>query len=98
MANTHPDGLEAMRAELDEIDRRLLNAIRDRMQVVNRIADYKRIHDVAVMQPDRMKAIRKRVEAFARENKIDVAFLDGLYDAIFAETCRVEEEVIGAAK
>ena len=98
MANTHPDGLEALRAELDDIDRHLLGAIRDRMKVAIRIADYKRLHDVPVMQPDRMKLIRKRVESFARDNNIDVAFLDGLYNAIFEETCRVEEAVISATK
>ena len=98
MANTNSEALEALRAELDDIDRRLLNAISDRMNVVLRIADYKRVHDVPVMQPDRMKLIRKRVEDFARENNLDPAFLDGLYDAIFEETCRVEEEFIGATK
>jgi chorismate mutase-like protein len=91
-------GLEALRAQLDEIDRNLLHVVRDRIQLCIRIGEYKRQHAIAMMQPHRVNAVHERAEAFAMQNGMNTGFLRQLYDVIIAETCRLEDEVIGSGE
>ncbi|MGP3926317.1 chorismate mutase family protein [Streptomyces sp. 8N616] len=90
------DGLEALRDELDRIDQRLLGTIRERLDCCVRIAEYKREHDVPMMQPHRIGVVQARAAEFADQQGIDPAFLRNLYEIIIAETCRVETLVIDA--
>lgn len=87
--------LEGLRAQLDKTDERLLGVVRDRIQLCARIGEYKRQHDIAMMQPHRVNAVHARAEAFAIQNGLNPQFLRKLYDTIIEETCRLEDEVIG---
>ncbi|SDP79980.1 chorismate mutase family protein [Lentzea jiangxiensis] len=92
-----PDArLEALRAELDGIDLRLLDVLRDRIRLCVRIAEHKREFDVPMMQPHRIGVVQERAARYGASHGIDQAFLRSLYDLVIGETCRVEDEVIGA--
>jgi 4-amino-4-deoxychorismate mutase len=88
------EDLESLRAELDTIDRSLLEAVRDRLNVCVRIAEVKRDHDVPMLQPHRITFVQDRAAAFGAEHGIDGEFLRRLYDLLIEETCRVEDLVI----
>jgi chorismate mutase-like protein len=88
------DDLETLRARLDTIDERLLDALRERIQCCLEIADFKRRNRVPMMQPHRIAAVQERAARYAAEHGIDAEFLHHLYDLIIAETCRVEDLVI----
>lgn len=91
--------LESLRAELDQVDERLLEAVRERISCCVRIARYKRAHTVPMMQPHRIVAVHERAAAFGARHGIDQEFLHLLYDLVIAEACRVEDLVIeGAAQ
>ena len=92
---TAVDDLERLRAQLDALDRTLLQTLRDRIRCCVRIADVKRRHGVPMMQPHRIAVVRERAAAYGAEHGIDAAFLQRLYDLIIEETCRVEDLVIG---
>jgi chorismate mutase len=92
--NDDQNGLTRMRAELDAIDNRLLDAVRDRIEVCVRIAHHKREHAVPMMQPHRIDAVQQRAANYGAENGVSQAFLSQLYDLIIGETCRVETLVI----
>ena len=92
--NDDQDGLTHLRAELDGIDIRLLDAVRDRIEVCVRIARHKREHAVPMMQPHRIDAVQRRAANYGVENGVSQAFLSQLYDLIINETCRVETLVI----
>lgn len=83
--------LEDLRAKLDRIDGRLLEQLRDRINCCLEIADYKREHNVAMMQPQRIAVVQERAARYGAEHGIDGDFLRSLYDLIIAETCRVED-------
>lgn len=89
-------GLERLRAELDAIDGRLLEDIRARIDVCVRIAEVKRRRNIPMMQPQRVGLVQARAERFARANGLSPDFLRKLYDVMIAETCRVEDDVIGS--
>lgn len=88
---TRSPDLEDLRAKLDRIDARLLEQLRDRINCCLEIADYKREHGVAMMQPQRIAVVQERAARYGAEHGIDGDFLRALYDLIIAETCRVED-------
>ncbi len=100
-ANPTPDpdaarALEALRARLDRLDERLLDTLHRRLECCTEIAHVKRRHEVAMMQPHRIELVQRRAARYAAEHGIDPSFLHRLYELVIAETCRLEDEVIGA--
>ena len=90
--------LESLRSELDAIDLRLLEVLRERIEICVRIADHKRQHDVPMMQPHRIGVVQERAARFGAAHGIDQKFLHTLYEVIITETCRVEDLVIGSER
>ncbi|PKW16237.1 chorismate mutase family protein [Saccharopolyspora spinosa] len=87
--------LEALRAELDSVDLRLLDVLRERIELCVRIAEHKREHGVPMMQPHRIGVVQQRAADYGAEHGIDQTFLHALYELVIGETCRVEDLVIG---
>ncbi|MFI9422201.1 chorismate mutase family protein [Streptomyces achromogenes] len=87
-------GIEELRAILNDIDNSLLRVIERRIACCVRIAEYKREHDVPMMQPHRIEAAHRRADDFAAATGLDRAFLHKLYDLLIEESCRVEDLVI----
>jgi 4-amino-4-deoxychorismate mutase len=92
--DTAAEDLERLRAQLDVLDRVLLDTVRDRIRCCLRIADVKRRHRVPMMQPHRIAIVQQRAASYAAKHGIDATFLGRLYDLILDETCRVEDLVI----
>jgi 4-amino-4-deoxychorismate mutase len=89
------DSLRPLRDDLDRIDERLLAALRERMTCCIHIAEVKRDNGIPMMQPHRVDAVHKRARSYAEAHGLDQEYLIRLYQLIIAETCRVEDEVIG---
>lgn len=92
---TRENDLEMWRAELDKIDEQLLNILRQRIDCCIQIAQYKHEHKIPMMQPQRINLVQERSARYAIEHGINPEFLHRLYELIIAETCRVEDLVIG---
>lgn len=88
--------LQLLRDELDSLDRTLLETVRRRLECCCRIGLHKREHAIAMMQPHRIGVVQARAAAFAAEHDVNPAFLRDLYELIITETCRLEDEIIGA--
>lgn len=93
---TVPTSLTELRRVLDDIDRRLLDVVRDRIRCCVDIAHVKREYAVPMMQTGRIGVVQARAAAYADEHGLDRDFLRRFYDLIITETCRVEDEVINA--
>jgi 4-amino-4-deoxychorismate mutase len=88
-------GLEELRSELDAVDARLLDILKERVDCCVRIAHHKREHGIPMMQTHRIGLVQERAAQYAATHGIDATFLRRLYELIISETCRVEDEVIG---
>jgi chorismate mutase len=88
--------LRSLRDELDGLDRTLLETVRRRLDCCCRIGLHKRDHAIPMMQPHRIGVVQERAAAFAAEHGVSPAFLRALYELIITETCRLEDEIIGA--
>jgi chorismate mutase-like protein len=86
--------LTALRRELDEVDVRLREAVRERIAVCSRVAHVKREFDIPMMQPGRVGVVQDRAREFARAHGLSEEFLSGVYDLLIAEACRVEDLII----
>ncbi|MGW0538193.1 chorismate mutase family protein [Streptomyces sp. NPDC003032] len=91
-------GLAGLRAELDLIDAKLLSTLKARIGVCVHIAEYKRVHEVPMMQPHRIGIVQERAARYGAEHGLDGTFLRRLYDLVIEETCRVEDIVIDGAR
>lgn len=89
--------LDGLRSELDHIDRALLETLHLRLATCRRIGRHKRSHAIPMMQPERIGIVQARAAAYAEEHGISPPFIHALYELIIAETCRLEDEIIGGA-
>ncbi|QNG21435.1 chorismate mutase family protein [Rhodococcus triatomae] len=89
------DDLAGLRAALDEVDFRLLDAVRDRVELCRRVGAVKARTDVPVVQPGRMDLVHRRAREYAEDNGLSTAFVDRLFDLLIDEACRVEDTVTG---
>ncbi len=87
--------IEVLRAELDGIDMRLLDTLRARIECCVDIARVKRAQNIPMMQPHRIGVVQRRAAEYGEQHGIAREFLRQLYELIIAETCRVEDEIIG---
>lgn len=95
-AEAHPSAreLQALRAELDGIDDRLLDDVRARIEICTRIALVKRRNAIPVMQPRRVGAVHEHAHTYALDHDMSPRFLHDLYDLLIAETCRIEDLIV----
>lgn len=97
--NSNPEAfavLQLLRDELDGIDWRLMETLRQRLECCCRIGLHKRAHAIPMMQPQRIGIVQQRASEFAANHGIRGEFLRALYALVIEETCRLELEVIGA--
>ncbi|WP_376740287.1 chorismate mutase family protein [Gordonia paraffinivorans] len=90
--------LDALRAQLDRIDDRLLEDVRARIEVCMSIAHLKRRYSIPVMQPQRVGVVHEHAHRFALDHDLSPDFLHELYDLLIAETCRVEDRIVDSAQ
>lgn len=86
--------LAALRAEIDDVDERLVAALAERFAVVREVALLKADSGLPVLAPDRLRAVLERARAVATRHGLDPAVAHRLYDAIHAEACALEEAIM----
>jgi chorismate mutase len=90
-------GLEPFRERLDALDNQIVALLGERFDVCREIAAYKKRHDVPMMQPDRVKEVRKRYEEHAALAELPPDFITDFFALLIDATCRMEDELIAAA-
>ncbi|WP_129976873.1 chorismate mutase [Rhodococcus sp. Q1] len=93
-AQTAADELADLRAELDDIDRALLDGVRARLEVCGRVAELKQRHGLDVMQPGRMEVVHRRAQDYAHRHGLSGDFVRSLYTLLIDEACRVEDHIV----
>lgn len=88
------NGLEPFRRRLDEIDDAVAKLLGERLQICREVAVYKSEHEIPMMQPHRVKAVRKRYLARGAEVDLPEDFTSDLFELLIATTCRLEDELM----
>lgn len=88
------DGLEPFRRRLDEIDDAVAKLLGERLQICREVAVYKSEHEIPMMQPHRVEAVRERYLARGAEVDLPEDFTSELFELLIATTCRLEDELM----
>jgi 4-amino-4-deoxychorismate mutase len=87
-------GLDPFRRRLDELDDQIARLLGERFEVCRDVADYKRTHGVAMMQPGRVAEVRARYLARGGEVNLPPQFIEELFELLIAATCKMEDELM----
>ncbi len=90
------EGLAPFRARLDEIDDAIAALLGERFDICRAVAEYKSAHDIPMMQPDRVVAVRERYLARGAAVGLPAEFCSDLHEVLIEATCRLEDEIIAA--
>ena len=86
-----PEELNWLRAEIDELDEQLWDTIAARMDVSRRIGEWKKAHDMAPLQPERVKVIGERLKVKGKKLNLPAEFMKQIWDIIHEESLRRQE-------
>jgi chorismate mutase-like protein len=88
------DHLQALRGQLNEVDKAIVDSLAQRMAICREVAKVKLEHDVAMMQPEWVNLVKERTAGRGAELGLDAEFVRDLYERIIREACRVEDEIM----
>ena len=88
---SYKDGIEALRARIDVIDDNLLKILADRNEVSRKIGQYKKEHNVAILQAGRWESLLAKVEEKAEALGISREAIRSIMTAIHDESVRVQK-------
>ncbi len=90
------NGLEPYRRRLDGLDDEIARLLGERFEVCREIARYKLAHEIPMMQPHRVVAVRERYLARGEEANLPADFTGALFELLIAATCKEEDELMAA--
>lgn len=86
--------LGALRSRIDEIDTQILELLAQRMSVSREIGEYKRAHDMPVVQPDRYTRLLTALLGRGCAMGLDRQFLARLLETLHAESVRTQLDIL----
>ncbi len=84
--------LQQIRRRIDDVDRRIVDALIDRLNIVQEAADYKAACDDPVRDPEREQVIIDRLGTQAEAAGLDADLVETLYQAIFDFSVQMQRE------
>ena len=88
------ENLTELRAEIDKLDDRLLELLTRRMRISREIGQYKKEHDMPVLQTQRYEELLARRAAQAVELGMDREFMRTVFQAIHEESIRQQMRIL----
>lgn len=88
------DKLAELRKKIDKIDDQIIQKMAERMQIVQKIGEFKRDNGVTILQVSRWDEIMHKRSAFAKALKLDLNFTGKLLELIHSESIRRQTEIM----
>ncbi|MFN0275591.1 MAG: chorismate mutase [Chitinophagales bacterium] len=86
--------LDSLRSRIDSLDKYLLEVLSERMDIVREIGDYKREHNLAIVQPSRWNEIVQTRMDLGKRKHLTEKFIAELFHAIHKESIHHQTEVM----
>ena len=90
----YKEGIDALRTRIDVIDENLLKLLKDRMDVSRRIGQYKKEHNVAILQADRWEQVLSGMVERGAQLGLSEASIRAIMTAIHDESVRVQNAIL----
>jgi len=88
--------LENYRREIDDIDEEIIQLMARRMRLVREIGAVKKEKNIAVLQPERFRALREALQVRGERNELSADFIAMLSEAMHQESINQQEVVMRA--
>ena len=88
------EGISQLRKQIDEIDNNIMDILAKRMRVCREIGQYKKEHNMTVLQTNRYNEILNKRGAQGVLCGMDADFVKTIYEAIHQESVRQQIEII----
>lgn len=85
--------LEIIREQIDEADRQVLESIRQRLQLVEKIGEFKKDNNVAIFQLSRWKEIFRSRQEWAQQLQLDDEFIVDLLRLLHQQSVKKQTEI-----
>ena len=82
--------LEALRANIDQLDQQLWDIISQRVVVAREIGEWKHAHGEAVIQPERYEQVLQHCLEQGRQHGLSEQLVREVLEALHKESVRVE--------
>ena len=85
--------LSKLRSEIDIVDEKLLLTFLERMEIINKIGEYKKEKNVPIFQAERWAEILKTRGEWAAKNNLSVDFIESIYRLIHDESLKIQTKI-----
>lgn len=86
--------LEKLRKDIETADLQIMDSIRKRMETSFEIGNYKSENNMAVKNPSVESNVLERYHNFAKNNNLDIIFIEKLCKLIIEESVRLQNKII----
>ena len=86
------DFLAQKRNQIDELDKKILSTLKERLSLMPEIARYKKDQGLTIHQPEREDKLIEERQILAKEMGIDDGFATKLFSLIITESKRVQKK------
>ena len=88
------DNIDQLRAKIDIIDESLLYTLASRMKISRQIGEYKKNHNIAILQASRWDSLLAKVVEKGIEYDLPQGFIKDVFAAIHEASVEVQNEII----
>ena len=96
-ASLHPefsDKLSEMRHQIDQADRDILEAIHRRMELVERVGEYKKEHDLAILDMERWNNVFETRPVWGKKLNLDEPFVKDLFQLLHQASIKEQTNIM----
>ncbi|MGE4443906.1 MAG: chorismate mutase [Candidatus Altimarinota bacterium] len=83
--------LQIYRESIDEIDAQIITLISERFEVVKQVGEYKKLHNLPPLQPERWQQVLSSKKELAKKLGVNPDFIETIWNEIHKEALRLEE-------
>ena len=88
------DKLASLRTQIDKIDDQIFQKLGERMQIVEKIGEFKRDNDVTILQVSRWDEILQKRTAYGSVLKLEKDFTEKMLELIHSESIRKQTSIM----
>lgn len=90
----YKEGIDHLRAQIDIIDENILYILNSRMAVSRKIGQYKKEHNIAILQTSRWDKVLEEMVKKGKDYGLSASFLEAVFNAIHEESIQVQNEIL----
>jgi chorismate mutase len=88
------DKLSELRSKIDKIDDLLIQKVAERMQIAEKIGQYKKDNGITILQVNRWDEILNKRTSYAKALKLSAEFTEKLLELLHSESIRKQTEIM----